>query len=379
VAASGPAALPLPPRFELAGWRDRLVASPRFQRWASRFPLTRFVARRQASALFDLGAGFVYAQILAACVRLQLFEHLRDGPLTAAQLAPRLALSGPATERLLLAAAALKLVEPRGLAGFGLGMLGASLLGNPGVAAMIDHHALLYADLADPVALLRQDGGAGGMAGYWPYAAGRDPASLPPEEVAAYSGLMAASNGFVADQVLHAYPIARHHRLLDVGGGEAAFLRAAAAVAPSLELMLFDLPAVAERGRLRLAEAGLGGRAQVFGGSFFEGPLPQGADAISLVRVVHDHDDDNVMTLLRQVRQVLPPGGKLLLAEPMAGLPGSARAADAYFGFYLLAMGTGRARTPQTLCAMLLEAGFKAPKPWRTAAPMLSGLIVAGG
>jgi len=361
----------------LAAWRDQLVANPRFQRWASQFPLTRFVARRQASALFDLGAGFVYTQILSACVQLRLFDQLRDGPLTSAALAPRLGLSTPATERLLLAAAALRLVESRGAAGFGLGMLGASLLGNPGVTAMIAHHALLYTDLADPVGLLRRDGGAGGMAGYWPYAGGRDPASLSAEDVAAYSALMAASNGFVADQVLGAYPIARHRCLLDVGGGEGAFLRAAAAAAPKLRLMLFDLPAVAERAGVRLAEAGLGGRATTMGGSFFDDKLPLGFDVVSLIRVVHDHDDENVMTLLRNLRAAMPAGGTLLLAEPMAGLPGAARAADAYFGFYLLAMGTGRARTPETLCAMLRAAGFKSPKTWRTAAPMLSGLIVA--
>ena len=38
----------------------------------------------------------------------------------------------------------------------------------------------------------------------------------------------------------------------------------------------------------------------------------------------------------------LPPGGTLLLAEPMAGTPGAEPVGDAYFGFYLLAMGSGR-------------------------------------
>jgi demethylspheroidene O-methyltransferase len=358
--------------------RNQIVASPGFQRWAQRSPLTRFIARRQARELFDLTAGFVYSQILAACVQLNLFEILRAGPLSAAQLAPLLNLPLEATERLLRAAAALRLIEPA-RAGHMLSMRGAALLGNPGVTAMIAHHHLLYADLADPVALLRRVAGAGQLAGYWPYAGGADPATLTPEQVAAYSALMAASNGLVAEQVLTAYPIRQHRKLLDVGGGEGAFLLAAAAAAPQLHLALFDLPAVAARAEARFAAAGLSARAATFGGNFFSDPLPGDADVISLVRVVHDHDDDRVCALLANVRRALPVGGTLLLAEPMSGARAAAAAADAYFGFYLLAMGTGRARTPEALCAMLEQAGFREPRLWRTGAPMLTSLIVAHG
>lgn len=363
----------------LARWRegrDRMIADPRFQDWAARFPLVRALARRQAAKLFDLGAGFVYAQILGACVELDLFELLRDGPLPVPTIAARAGLSAAAAERLVLAAAALGLLERRGQA-FGLGMQGAALLGNPGVSAMIRHHAMLYRDLADPVALLRARADGARMAGYWAYASAADPAALPAEQVAEYSALMAASNGLVATQVLHAYDFRPHRTLLDVGGGEGAFLRAVGAAHPHLALRLFDLPAVAERGAARLDQAGLGVRTRVAGGDFFTASLPEGADIVSLVRVVHDHDDAPAMALLRNVRRALPAGGTLLIAEPMAGLPGSARAADAYFGFYLLAMGSGRARTPQTLCAMAREAGFSAARARRTASPLLTGLIVA--
>ena len=40
---------------------------------------------------------------------------------------------------------------------------------------------------------------------------------------------------------------------------------------------------------------GLGDRAEAFGGSFLTDPLPRGADIVSLVRVLHDHDDAAVM------------------------------------------------------------------------------------
>jgi demethylspheroidene O-methyltransferase len=340
-----------------------------------RFPLTRPIARRRARALFDLSAGFVYSQILAACVQLDLFEALRHAPRTQADLAASLNLPPAAAERLLRAAAALDLLAANRNGTYTLGSLGAALLGNQGVRGLIAHHGLLYRDLADPVALLRGEHPPGGLAAYWPYAGTSAPAALGADEVGAYSALMAASNGMIADQVLAAYDIARHTHLLDVGGGEGAFLIAAAARAPRLRLSLFDLPAVAARASSRLAAAGLAGRAQAIGGDFFRDPLPTGADLITALRVIHDHDDDAAAALLRAMRAALAPGGTLLLAEPMAESAGAA--GDAYFGFYLLAMGSGRPRPAAQLVSMLLDARFIAPRALRTAAPMLTSLIVA--
>src|ERR1700753_2978773 len=91
--------------------RDALLASARFQRLAAAFPLTRPIARRRAAALFDLCAGFVYSQVLVACVRLHLFRQLRDGPLPVSALATRASILVDAMEALLEAAASLRLLE----------------------------------------------------------------------------------------------------------------------------------------------------------------------------------------------------------------------------------------------------------------------------
>ncbi len=362
--------------------RDRLLASPRFHRVAAAFPLTRPAARGRARALFDLCAGFVYSQTLQASVRSGLIEALADGPQTVDALARRLGLSVDAVERLLDAAAALDLAARRtqsaeGAARYGLGALGAALRGAPGVAEMIEHHALLYDDLRDPLALLRGDRAATELGRYWRYASADRPAALSDAEVADYSALMTASQPFVAEETLGAYPIRRHRRLLDIGGGEGAFLVAAARRAPRLELMLFDLPSVAERARARFAEAGLGDRARVFGGSFFDDPLPEGADVVSLIRVIYDHDDAAALKILKAARRALPPEGALLLAEPMLDTPGAQPVGAAYFGFYLLAMGKGRPRRPSELFALLAEAGFERARLVPTRRPILTRLVVA--
>ncbi|HEX8374225.1 MAG TPA: methyltransferase, partial [Geminicoccaceae bacterium] len=195
--------------------------------------------------------------------------------------------------------------------------------------------------------------------------------------VAAYSALMAASQALIAEDILDAYSLTQHRRLMDVGGGEGAFLRAAARAAPDLALTLFDLAPVAERATRRFAEAGLSGRATALGGSFLTDALPLGADAISLGRVVHDHDDAAVRTLLRRVHAALPDGGTLILAEPMSDDAGPEPIADAYFGFYLLAMGSGRCRSPSELGQLLGEAGFAEIRELSTRRPLLTRLITA--
>ncbi|MGY2047852.1 methyltransferase [Methylobacterium sp. JK268] len=358
------------------GLRHRMIASPRFQRLAAAFPPTRPIARRNARALFDLCAGFVYAQILAACLRLDLFGLLAAGPLSPEAVARRLDLAPDRALRLLRAAASLGLLTALRDGRFALGDLGAALLGNPSVAQMVAHHAMLYDDLRDPVALLRGEAGTTRLSGYWAYAANPEASGLGEEAVAPYGGLMAASQALVARDILDAYPLRRHAHLLDVGGGEGAFAVAVARSAPDLRVTLLDLPPVAARASRRFAAEGLAGRVEAAGGSF-HGGLPRGADVVSLVRVVHDHDDAPAAALLRAAHDALPPGGTLLLAEPMAGTPGAEPVGDAYFGFYLLAMGSGRPRTAGELTAMLAAAGFERVRECPTRRPLLVRLLAA--
>ena len=110
--------------------RNRILGSPLFQRRAAAFALTRPIAQRRARQLFDLVAGFVYSQVLLACVRLRLFDILAEGPQTTATLSSRLDLSHASTERLLTAATSLELVERRSHQRWGLGVLGAPMVGN---------------------------------------------------------------------------------------------------------------------------------------------------------------------------------------------------------------------------------------------------------
>jgi len=363
----------------LRDWRHRTVARPDFQRWAAAFPLTRPVARREARALFDIVAGFVYTQVLLGCVRLGVFDRLADGPIEQDELGRAVGLPAEGMERLVAAAAALQLLERRSGGRVALGRLGAPLVGNRAITSMIEHHATLYADLSDPLALLRRELRPS-MNGFWAYVGedgGHTPATLSAERAAEYSALMSASQPLVIEEVVAACDFSGHRVLLDVGGGEGRFVEAVARRASQLGLMLFDLPPVAELARVRLGRSGLADRVRTFGGDFFADALPAGADVVSLVRVCFDHPDERVLKLLRAVRRALPDDGHVLLAEPMSGVPGVEAMSDAYFGFYLLAMGRGRTRSAADFATLLQAAGFDAPRTLPTRMPLHASVLVA--
>ena len=354
-----------------AGLDSGLVA------WAVRFPLSRPIARRRAAAVFDLCAGFVYSQVLVACVRLDLFATLRAGPRFTADLATTLGMDEAGARRLLEAATSLRLLKRAGADRYRLGPLGRAVLIDPGIVAMVEHHAMLYRDLADPVALLRGEGGERALGRFWSYSDTQDATHHDAERTLAYTRLMSASQAMVSREIVGAYPFGRHRRMVDVAGGDGTFLAAVAAAAPGLDVTLFDLPSVAAQAEARFARAGLGARAHAVGGDFRHDAIPAGADLVSLVRVLHDHDDAAVAALLAAVRRALPPGGTLLIAEPLADTAGAERVGGAYFGFYLLAMGQGRARSAAELSRMLADAGFVGVERRPTALPIVTGLIVA--
>lgn len=370
---------------------DRWMTSPALYRWALKNPVGRWITRRRADALFDMMAGFVHSQVLLACVRLRLLEKVLAAPASADELARHTGLAPAALERLLKSAVSLRLLDLRAGDRYGLGALGAPVVTHAGLRAMIEHNALLYADMNDPLKLLQAQREAS-MHAYWTYAADgfADQASAPsatlsPEQTAAqaeqaahYSELMSSSQRFVIEELLASYDFSKHRRVLDVGGGQGGWVTELARHAPQLELMLFDLPPVAAIARGRFAQQGLSERITAHGGSFTADALPTGADLVTLLRVAHDHPDEVVRVLLKAIYTALPPGGHLLLAEPMAQDAGGRPAvSDPYFHFYLLAMGAGKLRTAHELTVLMSEAGFTQIKSLPNPMRLHAGLLLA--
>lgn len=357
--------------------RNRFLADPNFQKQATRVPLLRSFARFKARRLFDLCSGFVYSQILLSCVRLQIFHFLAEEPKSLLQCCKKCDLPEDSMERLLEAACSLNLLNKCTGARYCLGSYGAALLANRGLEEMIEHNALLYEDLKDPVAFLKNPSQKTGLSRYWAYARAKDPTKLSEEEIKNYSALMSASQPLVAEQTLDAYPFKEHKHLLDIGGGEGLFLCEAGKRFPHLTLTLFDLPSVAKRAKKNFIKHKLSSRATAVGGNFFIDPLPENKDLITLMRILHDHEDEKALLLLRNVHKALGKTGKLLIAEPLADTRGAKPMGAAYFGFYLLAMRSGRPRTKDELQNLLKKSGFQRSYSLPTRIPLQTSLLVA--
>ncbi|WP_420798309.1 methyltransferase [Meridianimarinicoccus roseus] len=357
------------------GWTLRLIARPGFQAFAARVPGLRGIARREGQELFDLVSGFVRAQVLMALVQLDIPARLLDGPRAPGDLAPAAGLGDDRMALLLQAGAGIGLLKRRRDGRFALARKGAALLGVPGLSAMIRHHDVFYRDLADPVALLRGETDTE-LAHFWPYVFGARGA-VPDRVTQLYSDLMADSQGLVAQDTLAQVRLGSVRRLLDVGGGSGAFVAAVCAAHPALRATVFDLPAVMPSARARLRDAGLENRVDLHAGSFRDDPLPRGADAISLVRVLYDHSDETVSALLAAVFDALPPGGRLLISEPMGGGARPDPSGDVYFAFYTLAMRTGRARSAERIAQLCRDAGFEGLRCPRPARPYVTSVVEA--
>lgn len=350
----------------------RLIASRGFQTWAARFPLTRGITRREGEAMFDSVAGFVHSQVLAALVELRVLDALMDAPQSLRRLAGRTGLPEDRMRVLVDAGCALGLMSKSGDT-YNIARRGAALTGVPGLADMIRHHAVLYRDLADPVAFFRGETETE-LAEFWPYVFGAG-AAEDPGTAARYSALMADSQALVAEETLATVSLSDVTHLMDVGGGTGAFLAATLMRYPKMHATLFDLPQVVTGAGERLTPTGLADRVAIHPGSFRDDPLPTGPDAISLVRVLYDHADDTVAALLAEVHRALPVGGRIIISEPMAGGARPERAGDAYFAIYTLAMGTGRTRSAAEISAALLAAGFTGIRQHRTARPFVTSVI----
>ena len=324
--------------------------------------------------MFDLVAGFVHTQCLSALVGLGVLDQLMDGPKSLQRLSMSANVPSDRMKVLLNAGAALGLLI-RKEEQYSLTRRGAALTGVPGLSDMISHHSVLYKDLADPIAFFRGQTDPA-LAHFWPYVFGAG-AAQDPETAARYSMLMAETQTLVADETLQSVNFSGHSHVLDVGGGTGAFLCAALKTNPELQGTLFDLPHVVPPARQAFEKAGLGHRVTIHPGSFRDDPLPTGADVISLVRVLYDHADVTVKALLANVHRALPPGGVVIISEPMAGSKQPTRAGDAYFAIYTMAMETGRTRSPDQIIQLLEQTGFRSARHLRTNRPFITSVVWA--
>ena len=81
--------------------------------------------------------------------------------------------------------------------------------------------------------------------------------------------------------------------------------------------------------------------------------------------------------LLMKIYDALSPGGQLIISEPMAGNDTPTRSGDAYFGFYTLAMTSGKPRSKNEHFKVLKKSGFMQLKFLQGTNDFVTSVIIA--
>jgi hypothetical protein len=181
-----------------------------------------------------------------------------------------------------------------------------------------------------------------------------DDLSSDATRTASFDAQMGADVTAWAPGIISAYDWGSLGHVVDVGGGNGSLLITLLTAYPSLRGTVFDLPATAEAARVCLADAGLGDRCDVVGGSFFD-PLPPGAGGYVLTAIIHNWDDVSARAILRRCAQAAGSRGRVFVIEKI-GADGVT--VNTAMDLRLLAYFAGRERSLDELTALTGTSGF---------------------
>jgi O-methyltransferase domain len=190
--------------------------------------------------------------------------------------------------------------------------------------------------------------------------------SHEPEAASLFNDAMIGIHGGEPPAVAAAYPFAG--TVVDVGGGSGNMIVNVLRQHPHARGVVYDMPHVVAEAQPRLEAEGLGGRARVEGGSFFDG-VPAGGDLYILSHIIHDWDEARCVRILEHCRTAKAPGGKVLIVEMVVTPPNVPHPAK-MLDMVMLTVPGGRERTVDEYGALLAKAGLRLTRVLPTASPV---------
>lgn len=178
-----------------------------------------------------------------------------------------------------------------------------------------------------------------------------------PEQAKVFDAAMTAIHGRETQWTLDAYDFSGIHVLADIGGGNGSNLIPILKRYPDMRGILFDLPHVVERARANIEAAGVAGRCEAVGGSFFDA-IPVQADAYFLRNIIHDWDDEKSVLILRNIGRSMPPGARLLVVQHVLP-PGDEPSYGKLLDLTMFLMPGGLERTEAEFRRLYEDSGFR--------------------
>ncbi len=172
-----------------------------------------------------------------------------------------------------------------------------------------------------------------------------------------FNATMASGTALAATALISAYDFSEIKTIVDVGGGNGALIGAILKATPSMRGVLFDLPSVIEEARRVIEAEGVAGRCRLVAGNFFES-VPSGGDAYILKYILHDWDDENAITILKNCHSAMKAHERLLVVEQLIP-PGNEPSMTKLLDLNMLVLLTGRERTEAEYRVLFASAAFR--------------------
>jgi SAM-dependent methyltransferase len=166
-------------------------------------------------------------------------------------------------------------------------------------------------------------------------------------------------------------------RLLDVGAGPGTYAIELCRRHPELRATLFDLPGTLAVTRRHVEASGVGDRIALVPGDYLRDPLPAGHDVVFLSNVIHGEDEDTNRALMRKIHAALAAGGRLLIKDHVTDESGTSPAAAAIFSVAMLLFTRGRDYSFAEIRDWLTAAGFARVEADVLPPGLISTLVVA--
>ncbi|MEU7123052.1 methyltransferase [Streptomyces zaomyceticus] len=264
-----------------------------------------------------LAFGSMAAQTLRAAVRLRVVELMGDTPRRAADVAIDAGAEPQPMTRLLRALAGLGLLREHAPDAFSVTPAGALL--DPGHPDSLTSFVGMFTEPAIVRAWEHLDDSVrtGDIA--FDTVFGTDFFShlaQHPTLSAQFNAAMSQAVSETAAALPYAFDFGRFTSVTDVGGGEGTLLAGVLSAHAGLTGVVFDTEQGLAEAPKTMARHGLNGRCSLIAGDFFRS-VPEGSDLYLMKSVLHDWTDDQAVTILSHCRRVLPPGGLVLIVEPV--------------------------------------------------------------
>jgi hypothetical protein len=316
----------------------------------------------------QLVTGKCATHAIRAAVELGLPDALARGPRPSAELANELSAHPTALVRLCRALCLFGVLAETDPGVFTLTPVGDGLRADaPGSIAGLARlfgsswHDEIWADLTTSVRT-----GASSFLARHPEGFGWFAAN--PEAGLVFDQAMTSLSKAASFPVLDAYPFTGARRICDVGGGHGHLLASILGAVPEASGVLYELPRNPEATRALFAAAGVGERAELVTGDFFEG-VPAGFDHYVLKHVIHDWDDDACVGILERCAAGLTAGGKVVIIEQVLPPVGASPANVIDLEMLLMTPG-GRERNAEELGGLLARAGLALDRLLPTKSPL---------